>query len=62
MEFFTVTAMGVQLYTEIKRLAIYLISRHTLVTTLAIQDCFTVVCVYGAFTKVEDRGPLTIFK
>ena len=62
MEFFTVTAMGVQLYTEIKRLAIYLISRHTLVTTLAIQDCFTVVCVYGAFTKVEYRGPLTIFK
>ena len=62
MEFFTVTAMGVQLYTEIKRLAIYLISRHTLVTTLEIQDCFTVVCVYGAFTKVEDRGPLTIFK
>ena len=62
MEFFTITAMGVQLYTEIKRLAIYLISRHTLVTTLAIQDCFTVVCVYGAFTKVGDRGPLTIFK
>ena len=62
MEFFTVTAMGVQLFTEIKRLAIYLISRHTLVTTLALQDCFTVVCVYGAFTKVEGRGPLTIFK
>ena len=62
MEFFTVTAMGVQLFTEIKWLAIYLISRHTLVTTLALQDCFTMVCIYGAFKKVEGRGPLTIFK
>ena len=61
MEFFNVTAMGVQLFTEIKRLAIYLISRHTLVTTLALQDCFTVVWIYGAFTKVEGHGPLTIF-
>ena len=62
MEFFTVTAMGVQLFTEIKRLAICMISRHTLVTTLALQDCFTVVCIYGAFAKVEGSGPLTMFK
>ena len=62
MDFFDVTAMGVQLFTEIKWLAIFLISRHTLVTTLALQDCFTVVCIYGAFTKVEGRGSLTIFK
>ena len=62
MEFFTVTAMGVQLFTEIKRLAICMISRHTLVTTLALQDCFTVMCVYGAFAKAEGRGPLTILR
>ena len=62
MEFFNVKAMGVQLFTKIKRLAIYLISQHTLVTTLALQDCFTMVCIYGAFAKVEGSGPLTIFK
>ena len=61
MEFFNVTAMGVQLFTEIRRLAIYLISGHTLVTTLVLQDWFTVVWIYGAFTKVEGHGPLTIF-
>ena len=30
MEFFNVAAMGVQLSTELKRVAIYLVSRYTL--------------------------------
>ena len=62
MEFFTVTAMGVQLFTEIKRLAIYLISQHPLVTTLVLQVWVRVAWIYGVFTPVEDHGPLSIFK
>ena len=47
MEFFNVTAMGVQLSTEVKRLVIYLISRYTLAATLVLQDWFKVVLISG---------------
>ena len=62
MEFFNVTAMGVQLFTEIKRLAIYLISLHTLVATLVLKGWLRLLSIYGVFTTVEGHGLLTIFE
>ena len=62
MEFFNVTAMGVQLFTEIKRLTIYLISLHTHVATLVLLGWLRVMSPYGVFTTVEGHGPITIFK
>ena len=47
MEFFNVAAMGVQLSTELKRVAIYLISRYTLAATLVLQDWCKVVWISG---------------
>ena len=45
MEFFNVAAMGIQLSTELKRVAIYLVSRYTLGSSLAPQDWCKVVWI-----------------
>ena len=47
MEFFNVAAMGVPLSTDLKRVAIYLVSRYTLAATLALQDWRKVLWISG---------------
>ena len=47
MEFFNVAAMGVALSTDLKRVAIYLVSRYALAATLVLQDWRNVLWISG---------------